>query len=499
MRTVNLQMKFRKLSGKISKYKDLCGLYVINFSMLLLFFGGMLRKSYNADTVFHMVIDDADVWCRLLAGRYITALGDYLLLKAGIRTTTNISITIFFAFIFFAAAMSVLQNIFQKWVPEHLEGKIGFYVGVNLVFLNILAVEMLMFSECSIYFAIAYLLAATAVKFYTKKKYACMLLALALSVCTYQYAVVFAAIVIAFYICMNEKWSLKAIWHECIAVVVCMGLGVLNLLSINVLKAAGIFEELDKNAGIGNIEKKIEKTLESLCELYKDSANLLPSLWIPLLFTVITLGVILWRCCSEKKYQTLLFTAIVWMGSHILLYVIPFVSESFYFPPRMSFCFYLIQGLLVILAFSICGIREQKFMTIVCIGYLGVQLLFSNFIVTNHFVSNTLDEVYTKMVYEEILEYEEASGIKVEKLAVCKDTYAPDYYEEVAYHTEQINERVLGTSTSSLMYVVTGRMFKLEYMDQNVSEKYFGGKNWDCLDMDEQLVFEGDTLYWCIF
>ena len=170
MRTVNLQMKFRKLSGEISKYKDLCGLYVMNFFMLLLFFGGMLRKSYNADTVFHMVMEDADVWCNLQAGRYIIAFGDCLLLKAGIRTTTNISITIFFAFIFFAAAMSVLQNIFQKWVPEHIEGKIGFYVGVNLVFLNILAVEMLMFSECSIYFAIAYLLAATAVKFYTKKK-----------------------------------------------------------------------------------------------------------------------------------------------------------------------------------------------------------------------------------------------------------------------------------------------------------------------------------------
>jgi hypothetical protein len=36
-------------------------------------------------------------------------------------------------------------------------------------------------------------------------------------------------------------------------------------------------------------------------------------------------------------------------------------------------------------------------------------------------------------------------------------------------------------------------------MDPAIYEKYFKGRNWDYFDADEQVVIQGDTVYWCIF
>ena len=165
----------------------------------------------------------------------------------------------------------------------------------------------------------------------------------------------------------------------------------------------------------------------------------------------------------------------------------------------MSFCFYLIQGLLVVVAYVVSEEKVQKLLTWGCLTYLLIHLLFADFTVTNHFVSNTLDETYTNMVYQEILQYEETTGIQVKKLAVGNDAYAPNHYNNVSYTSEQINERVVGQVTSSLMTVIAGRYFEPAEIDEEVYKRYFEGKDWDYFDLSQQLIIEGDTAYWCVF
>lgn len=140
-----------------------------------------------------------------------------------------------------------------------------------------------------------------------------------------------------------------------------------------------------------------------------------------------------------------------------------------------------------------------RLLTLGGVLYLTVQLLFVHFIVTNHFVSNTLDKVYANMVYEEILKYEEETGNHVAKLAVMHDIDCAFYYHDFSFATDQINERALPTVPISLIYAVTGREFEKLEVPESVSQQYFDNKNWDYIDLDEQLVIEGDTAYWCIF
>lgn len=238
---------------------------------------------------------------------------------------------------------------------------------------------------------------------------------------------------------------------------------------------------------------------ESLVDLNRSSAGIMPDVWLPLLFSLAVLGIIVFGCIKAKKINFLVLALIVWFGSHILLYVIPFANHKFYFPPRMAFCFYLIQGMLAVVAYWISTEKIQKLLTCGCLMYVLIQLIFADFTVTNHFVSNTLDEVYTNMVYQEILKYEEETGIQVKNLAACDDAYSPDYYEDVSYTSDQINERSAGQVTSSLLTVISGRYFEPVKMDEEIYELYFEGKEWTYFDLSQQFVIIGDTAYWCVF
>lgn len=473
----------------------------INFSFLLIFWGGMLRKNYNSDTIYHMFSGDADVFCNVEAGRYVISLCDYILLNLGIRVTDNLSISMLLAFFMFLGAMLIMQRIFSKWEPEEFVGKIGYNFGLILVFLNVLFAEVLMFGEYSIYFGLGYLLAAVGVKRYVDKKYISMFLAFALAACTYQYTMIFAAILLAVYIYLdhNGKLSLKAVKRILIGISVAMGMGAANYISIKILEKAGIIRAFGKQAGAGNISKKVEAIAGSFIELHKNSLGIMPNLWLPFLFALFVTALIVYSCIKGRTMEKLLFIAIIFMGSILLLYVIPVLQETFSFPPRMAFCFYLVQGMLVVVAYISCFDNVKWLLSLGCIGYMLVQLIFCDFIVANRFVSNTLDEVYTNMMYQEVLKYEEETGTFVTKICVLKDAYAPAHYEEVSYGTHQINERILGTTTISMIWHITGRQLEEVECDEEIYEQYFKDKDWNYLDLSEQLIFKGDTAYWCIF
>lgn len=476
-------------------------MYMIHLVMLIVFWGGLLRTNYNADTIFHMVVDDADVKANIEAGRYMISLGDYILLQFGLRTTSNISISMLLTFLLFALAMTKAGRIFEQWSPEDLWKKAGYYIGIQLVFLNVLFAELLMFNEYCIYFAFGYCMAVFGVDAFARRKYIPMLLYLSVAVMTYQYTVVFAAVMIAFYVCLenNGKLTPDSVKAELVGIVLPMGLGGLNYLSVIVLIKLGIITDFGKSAGVGDMHEKVNHVISSLKELYQSSAGIFPDFWIPLLFTVAIWGFIITACYRKKELDKLIFIFMVWIGSHLLLYVIPVVQSRFSFPPRMSFCFYLIQGGMVIIAYMVACEDMKRLLTIGCAAYLVVQLLFAQFIVSNRFVSNTLDEVYVNMAYQEVLKYEEETGVEVTGLAVIDDAYAPDHYEEVSYKSGQINERCLGTVTNSLVWAITKRRFEIAPMDEMVYKQYFEGKDWNYLNLQEQLVIIGDTAYWCIF
>ena len=225
----------------------------------------------------------------------------------------------------------------------------------------------------------------------------------------------------------------------------------------------------------------------------------MPDVWLPLIVVLIAIVIITTKIVKEKNIGTMLYFILLVVAMIGYLYIIPIVQQTVSTPPRMLFLFYTMQSMLLLIAYLFASEMVKKALGVVVCGYLIVQILFCNIIVTNHFISNTFDETYAAMAYEKIVKYEADSGNTVTTLVVGKDANCPFSYDNVHYKIYQINERALGQVTHTLMEYVSGRRFEKEEMTEEMYHKYFKKDNWDYFQVEEQLVFDGDTAYWVIF
>lgn len=479
-------------------YKSFLLYWLVGILLMLLFWGGMLRKSFNADTVYFIVEGDGGFYNWLQDARYVSALISLLLKQVGLTTATNLSVTMALAFIVCAATIAIIALIFEEWFRDSTIAFLGLLCGVSLAFCSGLFAENWMFTETSFSFALTYFFVSLACYNLKIKKYFCMVLFLLLGICTYQVAVPFFIILTLFYLYYkNEKILTIRIFAESFGLsVLAVFLGFLNLMSIRLMDHLGIVD-LKKNVGNIDILENLRAAVMHCGRLYKDSDGLLPNLWLPLLFAIFVMGSISYMCIREHNTNKLIYNWLLFLVCHLVLYMLPMLTKGFSFPCRMSFVFFLIHGMFFLNALD--TMNQNVLMLYAGIGYFCIQLLFCNFIVTNRFISNTLDEVYAHMIVNYIEKYEEDTGNRIQYLAVCTDSYAPNSYEEVTYKSHEINERSLRIVPGSLLEYITGRTFERKEMPDSVYHEHFEGKNWDYFDAEQQVVFENDTVYLCIF
>jgi len=485
--------------------------YIINVFVVLLFWGGLLRKNFNADTLSHMYSGDADIANRLADGRYVIAFFDFIFFKAGIRTTDYISIFSLVALVLVAGSITVMQYVFSRRLPLASEnGEIKYslvmtvtlHAAVALGFLNVLFIEPLMFTEMSCYFGLAYLFASVGVLFFADKKYIIAIVLFLISVCTYQFSVVFAAIVLVYYILIDEdsKFSGHLIVREVLAILSTFGMGIINLILIKVAATIGWSGELRKDMDVTGLGDKFVLAIKALGQLYVSAYGLLLHLYIPLLFSLMVLIITVWVGVRLHDMQFLILSLVAYAGSTVLMLILPLMNGSFGLPGRMSFLFFLIQGLLVVLLMSRL---DDKRMTIILsigvVGYLFVQYFFTSFIITDKYVSNRQDINDVRLLVQAIEEYEDATGCQVTTLVVGHDNFAPDYYNIINFHAEQINERTATIVPVTLIKYATGRELIKEVMTDEDRFAMFGDSDWNELNLKEQLICDGDRAYWCVY
>ena len=227
---------------------------------------------------------------------------------------------------------------------------------------------------------------------------------------------------------------------------------------------------------------------------------MLPKLYIPALVMLACLVVMLAIRIKKHEWNKLGVYACAFIYTNILLLVIPCMAESFYFPCREAFCIYLIHGLMLVTLLVEMENRQMLYaFSCVIGGYCMLMLLIDARVCENRYLSNSLDVLYANMIVNRIEDYEATTGDKITRLATVGDADSPNVYNEVHYAAQQINERVITQAPCSMLWYVSRRRFESEPMDQEIYNLYFDGKNWDEINLDEQLVIVDDTAYLCNF
>lgn len=128
---------------------------------------------------------------------------------------------------------------------------------------------------------------------------------------------------------------------------------------------------------------------------------------------------------------------------------------------------------------------------------IGQYLSFQRVII-DRYKGNEADRLYIETIGQSIREYEQESGTQVTKVAVCKDAHVPDSWVEFS-SDRYSRARSLNRTWSdidSLNYYLKRKFKRAD--DNEEIKKQFSERDWNAFSQD-QLVFEGDTLYLCVY
>ena len=140
-------------------------------------------------------------------------------------------------------------------------------------------------------------------------------------------------------------------------------------------------------------------------------------------------------------------------------------------------------------------LSESKLIkTVICIA-LSVVLLSDIYVFVNCEMNlkkqNDVDKLWSEQIIEAIENYEKDEQ-EIKQIYYCYD----DNTDIAAYTESAVYQDY---SLQSMINYYSGRDFEVDEMTEEEKTKYFKGKNWTEINVEEQLVFVDDSLYLCCY
>lgn len=104
-------------------------------------------------------------------------------------------------------------------------------------------------------------------------------------------------------------------------------------------------------------------------------------------------------------------------------------------------------------------------------------------------IGNANESMYADAVVYEIKNYEVNTGIKIKKLGVCYDK-TPDMKAEKIYFT---------FDAKAILYLHIKRPIEFVKVPKTIVQKNFANKDWQGLNVHEQIVFDKNIAYVCVY
>ena len=527
-----------EMSGRKAALNESVQRLIFNGILTVLAYMGFYRFGFGSDTITHYLWPMINIDAKITYGRYLTFLIEYPLYRAGIVMPDYYRL---FYLLFLAdviLALTVLQSAVlpavkpycRKWdaATQYLVCAM-----LSLPLINSLFTEYFMFPECFDY-GLSFLIAAAALYFLCRRRWGLAVLFTLVSCLSYQTAVILVAMYGVVYFALESRMQpdRRLIGSAAGAVLIPLVIGFADTKFSSVLYAMGITEDKPKSMEIGNLADRIKFLLGGIRRFLHNGFGLLPVPWTTLLVVIVCICLSVYICLrSGKKIEALMVLAvdIVCAGLSV---GIPVLQS---FAPRISFLMYGAVGISILMLYVVLqrfggeeGFEKEnsgeeshgekntsaesilyRLPAALTAAVLILQIFSCAQISVNHYLSNGLDVAYTRMVWDEIQKYEAETGNVVRKIATCQDANCRPQYDTVYYSTDQINERAMAIVAYSLLeytadeYSETGHDYerKFEKIDfpDSIYREHFAGRDWDDMDIDEQLIFDGDTMYWCVF
>ncbi len=302
---------------------------------------------------------------------------------------------------------------------------------------------------------------------------------------------------------INSKIAIKVFFKEYFKALFIAGITVLfNVFFFKYIVVNNARTQVNQTDFVDNILKIIN--LQS--SVFLNSYNLLPRYMI-LFFTIVLLALIV--CLGIKYYQfkriqvgiVLLIALVTGWGA---IFGIMIIAPVFWPTPRVIISFMAIPGLLTMVCLLLMDRSDnitinQRYFSKLMLGILSIFLIMSIVriqIIGNGLLKvNTLDQYIVQSIYEDIIDYEKQSGIRVEKIGIVKAKNVRYTYPGVVSCFDlNVRAIIVDWAMPDIFRYVTKRSFSFIGEDQIPKNLEFIPLNRETIST-QQIVFQNNKAY----
>lgn len=487
--------------------------YVVILIITLLLCQNFLQMHYSSDTyvLYDLGYMEYPSQYFLLDGRLISTVVCYL---AGIL---NIPISVyivgmdFIGIIFIATSIYLMNKILKQLINTDKNiVKIMLLASCFVLILNQFVLEYLLFPESAV-MCFGVLFNVIAVKFMVdnpKHKYIKIFLALLVAVFSYQGLLnMFPVLAILVYIVkqMTDKREYKVKEKEFFIEIIKLAIIVIVVLLICMVAIkvgiACLNSNQDRMMRLVDFEAVMLRgkiVLQYLDELWNKTMYMLPENINNIILVITFVSLIMLKTKKEYIFQYILLLIV-----SFTICIVPMFIFNTGVCGRVNVPLTMIWGAsLIILLVQSTNISEAKIIKFIY-GLIIVSCIINNIFImqniTEHIAANRVEENMGKTIKYALEKYEEESGNKVTKFAYAYDLN-PQQYAVGIKPIGSLTERKLACSWSILqvMNFYCERKFERTGFSREIYREKMLDKDYSEFS-EEQLVFEGDTLYMVVY
>ncbi len=480
--------------------------FLILAGVYMLFFHFYITSDYipnasHGGEVLLPKLEDAFAGGRFL--NYILMWIYFILNKFDISHYQNIYVIQIIGIALYAYAGVILYSIFEKYFMERKE-QVVLQGAVLLCFVNPFMVETYVYGAFD--WSVGILLAVLASQKFIKKRYILGVLLAFCATSVYQ-----TNIVIVLIICLSANFmgnyaegNKRLFLSFCKSCLLAGGVAALSIFLQKIVVFAGNTLSPGKEANLSaGVFERIKNMLLAAVDILIDVHGMLPSKSIFFLCAtiyVMTAFVIIWK---EKKMMLVILWTLLCVGMFIAPFLYGVVASTAYAPRTILALFFSVA------VFGICALyiikAFKKCVQVLCVlgvCFLILNLFYTETCIMDCYIRQALDFDEAMCIQAEIEEYEEETGIKVETIVAGKSPQTVYVSSQLHLPYEiTYNYRIMHDDWSQVHFLnyVNEETYKVDWMEEEEYQKYFGEQSWDVFNASEQLCFEGNVLYWAIY
>lgn len=470
-------------------------IFILIVISVILFMGTLLPYNYPSD-IYNIFIlgykKYASTWF-MTSGRVICAAIYYLFDFFNISLNNGIFILKILSIFISSYTIYLFYNLVLESINSNNK-KIKYLILIPtiLIFLNYSTYEWFYYTESAIMW-LGILSVVIALKTYFKNtnyKYLKIFLLLFLSVNCYQSAILFYIPALFFLLSLQKKdlkYIIKELFYNSLLVLLNLVIGyIIVIIARNYINF--------KPYKSVKLHLNFKTLLLRLLYLVIFFSGNFPNI-VTFIINVIIILYLLFES-KEKKLKLIAHPLLIWLiGTIEVLLMIEITN--FYLADRIMISYVSTMGMFLIYALLISN--KKILFTSISILLLLIQIINSNLITIDSKKTRNKDKVYGEIINKIINNYEKENNIKIKKIEFCYDSEPTGNYQGIIKTSEPTNRGFSGdwTIDNIFNYYCPNHNFSKEY-NQKIYKTKFKSKNWDDFS-EEQIIFENDTLYFCIY